>query len=147
MSNISDAESFSCTTFMPPSIKLIVRLDCLLLDWSVTTCWLSCGSECLLTCTEAIRKRKFNKKRSFTSCAIGETKRGSFDVIHLSKWRYLGSNCEHDGEIIFINNNLIDVGTHLLDIRPLRVVQKRQKIYSVCRDGYERWDKAWTMRT
>lgn len=37
--NISDVASFSCTTFMPFSIRLIVRLDCLLFDLRDITCW------------------------------------------------------------------------------------------------------------
>lgn len=50
--NISDVASFSCTTFMPFSIKLIVRLDCLLFDLRDIRCWfdhksswITCGFE------------------------------------------------------------------------------------------------------
>lgn len=52
MENISDAASFSCTILMPFSIKLIVRLDCLLSERRDMTCWFSWCGACLPTCTK-----------------------------------------------------------------------------------------------
>lgn len=65
--------------------------------------------------------RKCDKKKFSTSRQI----------IIYHRLPYLGSNCEHDGEIISINN-LIDVGTHrLVTLRPCAVHQW-QEIYSFC---------------
>lgn len=63
----------------------------------------------------------------FCSFQDNEWRRASFILRP-----YLGSNCEHDGEIILINN-LIDVGTQLSHTR-LCVVHPRQEIYSICEE-------------
>lgn len=115
MANISDPELLSCTTFIPFSTKLIVRLDCLLLfDHNVTRCGSEPSKEEYLATCIANDKKKFSTLRQTT-------------IYHW--FPYLGSNCEHDGEIISINN-LIDVGTHRLVT--LCAVHQWQEIYSFC---------------
>lgn len=68
--NISEADSFSWTTFMPLSIRLMVRLDCLLSERSDTRCWLSSSGECLLTYIDMKKGKKCLKEKFLTAWEV-----------------------------------------------------------------------------